>query len=171
MACKQPFGGGNYLLLKPEEASLLDLVRFLFSSTLVNRSFIECPQELEFPEFRHRWILFISVVAQMALLASKNSLNRIGYKVEMWLNLLSSNGGFFRLLFNILRGSTFIWSINTIYLINICLSPYIYILNLFHHFMNIDINIVWFNLLRKFLSSSHVNWETHKFFFKKYFLV
>lgn len=104
MASKQPFEG-DYLLLKPEEASVVDLIRLLFSSNLDSRKFIECPAETQYREFRRRWILFISVVAQRAFLASKTSLNKIGYLVEMWLNLLSINGGFIRLLFNILRGA------------------------------------------------------------------
>ncbi|KAK4277474.1 hypothetical protein QN277_015470 [Acacia crassicarpa] len=104
MASKLPFQG-DYLLLKPEEASVLDLIRLLFSSKLDDRKFVECPVELRYTEFRHRWILFISVALQMALLASKRSLDKIGSMVETWLNLLSFNGGFIRLLFNFLRGS------------------------------------------------------------------
>lgn len=105
MTSEQPFGEGDYLWLKPEEASAVDVIRLLFSSKLNDRKFIECPSELHYTEFRRRWILFISVVAQMALLASKKSLTKIGSIIEIWLNLLSFNGGFIKLLFNFLTGS------------------------------------------------------------------
>ncbi|XP_028806947.1 uncharacterized protein LOC114761690 [Neltuma alba] len=104
MASKQPFEG-DYLLLKPEEASVIDLIRLLFSSKLENRKFIDCPAELQYTEFRRRWILFTSVVVQMALLASQWSLAKTGSLVETWLNLVSINGGFIRLLFNFIRGA------------------------------------------------------------------
>ncbi|KAI4316694.1 hypothetical protein L6164_024649 [Bauhinia variegata] len=107
MASKEPFSD-NYLLLKPGEASLVDLGRLLFSSKLGKRSFIECPEELEYAEFRRRWLIFVSVVAQKALAASGKTMKQIGYIVEMWLNLLSSNGGLIRLLFNNLKGEV-VW--------------------------------------------------------------
>ncbi|KAK7291112.1 hypothetical protein RIF29_06009 [Crotalaria pallida] len=104
MAMKQPFGDGNYLLLKPDEASLLDLGRLLFSPVLNNRKFIECPQELEASEFRQRWLLFISVVVQKILVISRKPMKKVGDMLELWLNRLSSNGGLIRLLINILQG-------------------------------------------------------------------
>ncbi|KAI4336987.1 hypothetical protein L6164_015452 [Bauhinia variegata] len=105
MASKEPFGG-NYLLLKPEVASLLDLGRLLFSSKSEKRRFIENPEPevLEYNEFQRRWLIFISVLLQKALLISAKSMNRIGYIVEMWLNLLSSNNGLINLLLSILKG-------------------------------------------------------------------
>ncbi|TKY57826.1 Lipase protein [Spatholobus suberectus] len=96
--------GCSYLLLKPEEASVVDLGRLLFSSNLKNRRFIECPEEVEAIDFRQRWLLFISIVAQKVLLASRNSMKKVGDTFELWLNRLSSNGGLIRLLLNILRG-------------------------------------------------------------------
>ncbi|KAG2390358.1 hypothetical protein LR48_Vigan07g270400 [Vigna angularis] len=103
MESKELFGS-NYLLLKPEEASVVDLGRLLFSSKLSNRRFIECREEIQATDFRQRWLIFISVVAQILLLASRNSLKKVGDILEFSLNLLSCNGGFKGLFFNILRG-------------------------------------------------------------------
>ena len=111
MASKEPFAG-NYLLLKPEEASPVDLGYLLFSSKLEERRFIDCPPELEYREFRRRWLLFISVVLQKAFTSSSKSLNHIGNTVEMWLNLLSSNGGFIKLLLNLVKGSLLFFKIS-----------------------------------------------------------
>lgn len=102
----EPFGG-DFLLLKAEEAGVVDLLLLLFKSNLNDRRFIECPQELEFTQFRRRWILFVSVVFQKIAIASKGTLSHVGHSVEMWLNLLSANGGFITLLFNTLKGSLF----------------------------------------------------------------
>ncbi|KAG4962468.1 hypothetical protein JHK82_039157 [Glycine max] len=104
MASSEELFGLNYLLLKPQEASAVDLGRLLFSSNLNNRGFIECPREIEAREFRQRWLLFISIVAQKVLVASRNSLKNVGDTLELWLNLLSSNGGLIRLLFKFLTG-------------------------------------------------------------------
>jgi len=98
--------GVNYLLLKPEEATVFDLGTLLFSSKLSNRRFIECPEGVEAEYFRQRWLIFTSVVAQILLLASRNSLKRFGDMLEFWINLLSWNGGFKGLFFNILRGNS-----------------------------------------------------------------
>lgn len=105
MASSEELFGLNYLLLKPQEASAVDLGRLLFSSNLNNRGFIECPREIEAREFRQRWLLFISIVAQKVLVASRNSLKNVGDTLELWLNLLSSNGGLIRLLFKFLIGN------------------------------------------------------------------
>ncbi|KAL9330597.1 hypothetical protein ACSQ67_000207 [Phaseolus vulgaris] len=103
MDSKELFGC-NYLQLKPEEASVVDLGILLFSSKLSNRKFIECTEEVEARDFRQRWLLFTSVVAQILLLATRNSFKKVENILELWLNLLSFNGGFIGLFLNFLRG-------------------------------------------------------------------
>ncbi|XP_052118768.1 triacylglycerol lipase OBL1-like isoform X1 [Arachis duranensis] len=103
MSCKELFGG-TYLLLNPQEATLLDLLRLLFSSKLENRSFIECPVDIKAEEFRQRWLLFTSIVAQKLLFTSGNTMKMMGDNLELWLNTLSSNGGFLGLFKNKLKG-------------------------------------------------------------------
>ncbi|KAK7376905.1 hypothetical protein VNO80_02324 [Phaseolus coccineus] len=103
MDSKELFGC-NYLQLKPEETSVVDLGILLFSSKLSNRRFIECTEEVEARDFRQRWLLFTSVVAQILLLATRNSFKKVGNMLELWLNRLSCNGGFIGLFLNFLRG-------------------------------------------------------------------
>ncbi|OIW10383.1 hypothetical protein TanjilG_05531 [Lupinus angustifolius] len=103
MASEEPCGG-DYLLLKPEEASFMDLWHLLFSPVLNNRKFIECPQKKEANEFRERWLLFISVVVQNILFRSRKFMKQMGDMLELWLNRLSSNGGLIRLFINNLKG-------------------------------------------------------------------
>jgi len=105
MDSKEVFGC-NYLVLKPEEASVVDLGSLLFSSKLSNRRFIECTEEVEARDFRQRWLLFTSVVLQILLLATRNSLKKLGDMLELWLNRLSCNGGLIGLFLNFLRGKS-----------------------------------------------------------------
>jgi len=94
----------NKLLLDPTEASFLDLILFLVSSNIKVRGFIECYEEQGLKNFNSRWIVFISVLVQKILLFFRKPMAMIGNALEMWLNLLLCNGGFFKLLLNILKG-------------------------------------------------------------------
>jgi hypothetical protein len=94
----------NKLLLDPTEASFLDLILFLVSSNIKGRGFIECHEEQGLRNFNSRWIVVISVLVQKILLFFRKPMAMIGNALEMWLNLLLSNGGFFKLLLNILKG-------------------------------------------------------------------
>jgi hypothetical protein len=94
----------NKLLLDPTEASFLDLILFLVSSNIKVRGFIECYEEQGLKNFNSRWIVVISVLVQKILLFFRKPMAMIGNALEMWLNLLLSNGGFFKLLLNILKG-------------------------------------------------------------------
>lgn len=51
-----------------------------------------------------RWIIFISLLVQKMLLYLRKPMAITGSVVELWLNLLSSNGGFLALLLNLLKG-------------------------------------------------------------------
>lgn len=94
----------DYLLLKPKEASVLELGCLLCSSNITNRRFIDCSEGVEIREFGQRWYLLISVVAQKVLVALEPFLKIVGDMLELWLNRIASNGGIIRLFFNILRG-------------------------------------------------------------------
>ncbi|CAN4079668.1 unnamed protein product [Withania somnifera] len=98
------------MLLKPEECSVLDLVGILFSSKNIGqKEFVDCPNEVTTKEpLSRRWVFLLSVVAQKILLATAKPLAGFGNAVEYWLNLLNVNGGFFRLIFNSLRGRTIV---------------------------------------------------------------
>ncbi|KAK0576280.1 hypothetical protein LWI29_014868 [Acer saccharum] len=96
----------NYLFLKPKEATLFDLIRLLYSSNLEEIRFVEFSDQADrhIDNFRRRWLIFISVVAQKLLLFIRIPLAIVGNVLELCLNLLSSNGGFLRLLYNLFTG-------------------------------------------------------------------
>ncbi|KAL5558836.1 hypothetical protein UlMin_035047 [Ulmus minor] len=106
MACKDQYVCNNYVLLKPKQAGVFDLIRLLFASDLNNRSFIDC-SEAEGNEprnFRRRWIIFISVVAQKVVILLRWPMALLGHLLVWWLNLLASNGGLLELFRNLFKG-------------------------------------------------------------------
>ncbi|XP_073154644.1 triacylglycerol lipase OBL1 [Henckelia pumila] len=94
----------DYMLLKPEEAGVLDVTKILFSSDVGKRKFVDCPEGVRREPFGRRWIIFVSVMAQKFLQAASKPMARIGDGVEYWLNLLRGNGGFRGLLINSFKG-------------------------------------------------------------------
>lgn len=94
----------NYLLLKAEEASCFDCIRILYSNDLEKRGFFNTRVEGEVIGFRHRWIVFISLVLQKAFLFSKKPMEAVGSTVVLWLNYPAFNGGYRRLFFNFFTG-------------------------------------------------------------------
>ncbi|EYU36310.1 hypothetical protein ABFS82_14G255800 [Erythranthe guttata] len=95
----------NYLLLKPEEASFFDFLRILFSSNLESKEFCNTGgQGGVITDFRHRSIVFVSVLLQKILFLFTKPLAAVGNLVELLLNYPSANGGFFRLLINLVTG-------------------------------------------------------------------
>ncbi|KAJ6679097.1 TRIACYLGLYCEROL ACIDIC LIPASE TAL5 [Salix purpurea] len=92
------------LLLDPKEASLKELVLLLFFSDVRSRKFVDCPEEQQRGDFNRRWLIFISVLVQKVLLFCKEPLARIGQTLENWLNLISNNGGLFKLFLSYLKG-------------------------------------------------------------------
>ena len=91
-------------LLDPKEASLKELVLLLFFSDVQSRKFVDSPEENRLRDINQRWLIFISVLVQKILLSCREPLAQIGHTVEYWLNLISNNGGPFKLLLNYLKG-------------------------------------------------------------------
>ncbi|KAK6115913.1 hypothetical protein DH2020_008182 [Rehmannia glutinosa] len=104
MACEDDFCE-NYLVIKPEQASCLDLVRILCSDDLEKRDFFNT-RVLQggSTRFRHRWIVFISVLLQKVLLYLKKPVASVGSAVELLLNFPAANGGYRRLFCNLFTG-------------------------------------------------------------------
>ncbi|KAG8390898.1 hypothetical protein BUALT_Bualt01G0131400 [Buddleja alternifolia] len=97
----------NYLVLKPEEASCFDLVRILCSiNELERRDFYNSGSvaAADDQSFGHRWIVFISVLLQKIFLYLKTPMAVVGSAMEVLLNFPPANGGYRRLLFNLLTG-------------------------------------------------------------------
>ncbi|KAK7309214.1 hypothetical protein RJT34_05755 [Clitoria ternatea] len=103
--CNKSFAD-SYMLLKPEDARFLDLVHVLHSGNLANRKFVESHAEGDFDEsFRHRWLIFVSILLQKFLMLLAKPLAFFGSSVEFFINLLPLNGGFFMTLINFLSGN------------------------------------------------------------------
>ncbi|EEF38790.1 hypothetical protein RCOM_1408610 [Ricinus communis] len=101
MDCDKGFSS-SHMILKPEEVNLFDLIHILFSTDLRKRRFVDSAKATE-ESFERRWIIFISIVVQKMLQVFSKPLAFVGSLSEMWLNLLSINGNFFKLSFNFLR--------------------------------------------------------------------
>ncbi|KAJ4963615.1 hypothetical protein NE237_023554 [Protea cynaroides] len=104
MACNDGFCA-NYLIIKPEEASFLDLFYLLFSTDLEKRKFITCQEDSKEADRRRRWIILITVIIQKILLLIAKPMAWVGSVGEEWLNLLSCNGGFTKLVSNFIAGN------------------------------------------------------------------
>ncbi|XP_027074032.1 triacylglycerol lipase OBL1-like [Coffea arabica] len=102
MACNKSFCS-NYMLLSPEKAGLVDLVCFLFSSNIYNRKFVDVPKGTKMP-FAPRWIIFLTVVAQILLRLVAKPVAWLGNLLEQWLNLLHMNTNIFVLIYNLVTG-------------------------------------------------------------------
>ncbi|KAJ8764525.1 hypothetical protein K2173_006265 [Erythroxylum novogranatense] len=106
MECNKGFSS-SYMVLKPEEVKFFDLISILFSTDIEKRKFVDSPEQKE-ESFRRRWLIFISIAVQKLLLFSSKPMSWIGSLIEMWINLLSSNGSFGRLLLNVFTGKLLI---------------------------------------------------------------
>ncbi|GLT50148.1 hypothetical protein SLA2020_236550 [Shorea laevis] len=104
MAAPHDFSG-NYLILRTDEVSVLDLLRILLNGELEKKAFVECPLGKEENYRRRRWLIFMSLLGQKFLRHCATCMAWIGAKFEMWLNLVSSNGNIFVLFLNFLRGN------------------------------------------------------------------
>ncbi|CAM8953837.1 unnamed protein product [Rhodiola kirilowii] len=99
--CNKEFAT-DYMLLDQEKLGIKDLYHILFSSDIENRNSVDTSAARE-DDISRRWIIFISILAQKLLQLASKPLSKFGSAIEYWLNLLSCNGGFFRLVLNILR--------------------------------------------------------------------
>ncbi|TKY55707.1 feruloyl esterase A [Spatholobus suberectus] len=102
--CNKRFAN-SYMLLKPEDAGFFDLLRVLIYRNLSKRKFVESHAEDTLDEsLGHRWLIFLSILAQKLLQLVAKPLALFGTCVELLINLVALNGGVFRLVLNFLRG-------------------------------------------------------------------
>ncbi|KAK3030106.1 hypothetical protein RJ639_038855 [Escallonia herrerae] len=102
MDCNKGFSS-DFMLLKAEEVSVVDLIRVLFSHDLEKRKFVDCPEGTSEESFKRRWLIFVSILVQKCLSSVGRPMAWFGSKVEQWLNLVSSNQNVGLLLWNFLR--------------------------------------------------------------------
>ncbi|KAK4712197.1 hypothetical protein R3W88_006710 [Solanum pinnatisectum] len=93
----------KYLQLKPDETSLLDLIRILFSGDLESKEFIESLRAKEIA-FERRGYIFLSVSVQKAFHFISKPLFFLGSTSESCLNLLASYQNLPTLFLRILQG-------------------------------------------------------------------
>ncbi|XP_010415010.1 PREDICTED: uncharacterized protein LOC104701078 [Camelina sativa] len=101
----------NYFVLDPREATVMDLIYLLFYSDLENRKFVDTSVENihnDLCRFRGRWIIFVAIVVQKLMIILRKPLSFFGFALGFWLNLPSSNGGFFKIFLNLVQGR-FMW--------------------------------------------------------------
>ncbi|MFS7973925.1 hypothetical protein Hanom_Chr09g00862411 [Helianthus anomalus] len=98
----------DHLLLSPKDLGLWDLIKLLFSKNIENRKFIDCPEGTTEESFSQRFVILVSIVAQKFLHLVYKPLNWVGSAVEFMPNFIDVNGGFFKLLGNIVTGFFFL---------------------------------------------------------------
>lgn len=106
-SCNKGFAD-SYMLLNPGDAHFFDLLHLLFSGNLGNRKFVDSSAEGAYEgSFRHRWLIFVSVVLQKLLMLLAKPLALFGSTVEFLINLVYLNGGFIMIVVNFLTGNFF----------------------------------------------------------------
>ncbi|TVU28640.1 hypothetical protein EJB05_20164 [Eragrostis curvula] len=83
----------DFMVLRPENAGFYHLFHLLSSRKVDENDAVDCPVGTEIAEWRRRWALFVSLVAQMLLLWAKKPVALLGRATEYWMNLLTENGG------------------------------------------------------------------------------
>lgn len=95
----------EYLIIRPENGGILDVLRFLFLARKGNR-FIEYLEHVESraDTFGSRWIITVSILVRQFLHLVAKPMAVGGVCMEFILNLLSHNGGIQGIIFRVLRG-------------------------------------------------------------------
>lgn len=94
----------NYLVLKPEEGGMRDLFQLLYSRNICRNGHVDCPEGTTLEDLNRRWLIFVSLLAQVVLLRLRNPILWIGSVIEWWPNLLLENTNLQTLLLNLLKG-------------------------------------------------------------------
>lgn len=100
--CNKAFAK-KFMLLNAKDASYWDATKILFSSNIGHRKFVDVPEGTREP-LAFRWIIFVSVIVQKILMLFAKPLATLGAVTEFCLNMVTLNGGFLGLIFNIFTG-------------------------------------------------------------------
>ncbi|KAF7100169.1 hypothetical protein CFC21_101708 [Triticum aestivum] len=94
---------GDFMVLRPDKGGVRSLLHLLRSSDVSESDAVDCAAGGK--EVADRWIIFVSIVAQMLLLWVKTPLAKLGSAVEYWMNLITDNGGgVLKLIRNAMQG-------------------------------------------------------------------
>ncbi|KAG9451027.1 hypothetical protein H6P81_010992 [Aristolochia fimbriata] len=94
----------DYLVLKPRNGGLRDLLQLLYSSNISENKYIESPEGATLEGAKRRWYLFVSVLLQKFILFIRKPMFWFGLSAEFFLNLVPENQNLATLLSNIVRG-------------------------------------------------------------------
>ena len=96
----------NFLVLKPKEVSLFDLIHLLYTGDVCANKAVDCPDGTDKIDSKwRRWALVVSLLVQMVLLALETPLAMFGSALEKWLNCFYMNESSFKKIFkNFLKG-------------------------------------------------------------------
>ncbi|KAH7520182.1 hypothetical protein FEM48_Zijuj08G0117200 [Ziziphus jujuba var. spinosa] len=94
----------NHMVLRPDKAGPLVLIRFLLYNYMAEDAFIECPKGKENENLKRKWLIVLSLIGQIFFLLVDKPLKIFGAAIEWFLNFLSANQNFRGLLLNLLRG-------------------------------------------------------------------
>ncbi|OEL34318.1 hypothetical protein BAE44_0004659 [Dichanthelium oligosanthes] len=83
----------DFLVLRPDKGGFRSLLHLLCSCKVADNDAVDCPIGTEVAERWRRWVIFVSLVAQMLLLWIKRPMAAFGRAIEYWMNLLTDNGG------------------------------------------------------------------------------
>lgn len=96
---------GDFMVLRPDKGGFRSLLHLLCSCDVGASDAVDCAAGKEVPDRWRRWIIFVSVVAQMLLLWVKTPLAKLGRAIEYWMNLITDNGGgVLKLIRNVMQG-------------------------------------------------------------------
>ncbi|XP_060970445.1 triacylglycerol lipase OBL1-like [Cannabis sativa] len=107
MECDKSFSD-SYMLLNSKEVGLFDLIYIIYSSKVVKKKLLVDSSYKDEENLCRRWIIFVSIGAQKVLHALSVPMAMFGSAIEMGLNILSTNGNFFNLVLNFIRGKVVI---------------------------------------------------------------
>ncbi|KAL1207749.1 Triacylglycerol lipase OBL1 [Cardamine amara subsp. amara] len=97
----------SYFLVDPTKASVVDLLLLLFFPNLTSARFIDSPPDTLKSvrrSFTSRWIIVVAIFFQKILMLIRKPMAFVGGLLTSWLNLVPANGGFFKLILNLLTG-------------------------------------------------------------------
>jgi len=96
----------EFLVSKPKEVSLFDLIRLLYTGDVCANNAIDCPDGTDKIHRKwRRWVLAMLLFVQMVLLALETPMAKFGSALEKWLNCFHMNKSSFKKFFaNFLKG-------------------------------------------------------------------
>ncbi|XP_066320714.1 uncharacterized protein [Miscanthus floridulus] len=83
----------DFMVLRPDKGGLYALFHLMWSCKVSENAAVDCPAGTEMSDWRRRWAVLVSLVAQVLMLWVKKPMALIGRATEYWMNLVNENGG------------------------------------------------------------------------------